>query len=207
VAERSFGLVPASLVLPVAGFAFSAHQFEIRTRDGAPGPESFTSQVTRDFSGRMRLEWQTHSDNEGHTLHLIELLDPVSGMDVYLQPKDRIATYSQRPRSGPGPFPILRPAPGVILPADQRTISTEPLGTRILYGIEVQGIRITQIPHGQPESIFREENWSSESYGLKMSIEISGPGWKHAAGLQNVIAGQPAPQLFSVPLGYTTRDP
>jgi hypothetical protein len=205
-AEQPFGVVPASLVLPIAGFAFSAQQIELRTSGEAADAESLITRIARDSFGRIRLEWRTHPDKHGQTHHIVELMNPVDGSVVFLWPENETAAYLQRPQSGPGPFRIGPPAVGRIWPADQARISTEPLGARVVEGIEVEGVRITQALHDTDESISTQEKWSSERYGLTVLIETSEPNWKHAAQLQNVTRQPPAPELFSVPIGYTSRD-
>ena len=194
------GTGPVGLVFPLPDAPLSAQQMEERTRtapDGISSTETVASQIYRDSAGRMRIEWRIQSTS-GESSAVVYLIDPVASSTVILPVEPEVANRTAVPRSSSEPFQVGFPAVGRLLPAGTWRTKMEGLGTRVIDGVEVEGVRTVQTSEDQPPLIAVQEMWSSRSLGLTLVVEASGPNWRHTALLQNLDRHEPDPALFVI---------
>ena len=192
---------PVGLVLPEPNAPFSAEQVEERTStapDGTLITKVVVNRVYRDNAGRVRVEWRV-SEPPTAALDIIYLIDPVSASVTILFVEPKIAYRTAVPRSNPGGFQVGFPMVGEPFPKAESQMTTESLGTRITEGVEVQGTRTTA-------TAYLRETWSSQALGLMLTVEASGPDWKHTAKLQNLDRQEPDASLFVIPPEYSIQD-
>lgn len=85
-------------------------------------------------------------------------------------------------------------------------MKTEALGTQIIQGVEVEGVRTVQTSEDEPPLTAVHETWRCPKLRLTLVIETSGPNWKQTARLQNVDWRDPDPALFVIPPEYTIQE-
>ena len=95
---------------------------------------------------------------------------------------------------------------------EKGTKSWEDLGTRSILGFETVGVRETTITNSgvlgndQPLTSLTEY-WHSQQFGLNLLSIRSSPFFgKQTFTITDLTAGEPDPNLFQVPAGYTVND-
>ena len=174
---------PVGLVLPMPDAPFLAEQVEERTRtapDGALTTNVVANRVYRDSAGRVRIEWSV-SPPPAAAHEVVYLIDPVSSSATVLFVGPKVAYRTAVPRSSTGGFQVGFPMVGEPFPEAESQMKTENLGMRITEGVEVQGTRTTTTAQGKPLLTALRETWSSQTLGLTLTVEASGPGWRHTA--------------------------
>jgi hypothetical protein len=219
---------------PVTGAPYAGDGMttvKLRLFDGTRIERSVTARFYRDSAGRIRREQtimgmealNTTSDSEkvviivDHVAGVLYSLSP--GALAYRLPIDQLTRAGQPP---PPPPPPTRPGGGVPVPgasgnwlytqpAPPRGVE-EPLGTRQIEGLTAIGSRTrTIIPAGQigndrPIEI-TDEKW--ESVDLKVlliSLHHDPRTGDIEYRLRNITRGEPSPDKFTVPAGYTFID-
>ena len=199
---------PVGLVFPVPGAPLSAQQVEERIRtkpDGTVRSQNLVSPIHRDSAGRMRIEWHIEADGD-ELAEIVILVDPVASSIVWLAVGQKVAYPDAVPPSPGGEFRIGFPA--VVQPPLARNwpMKTDALGTRVIEGIEVEGVRTVQTSEDQPPLTAVHEVWRCPKLHVTLRIEVSGPTWKQTAKLQNVEWREPDPALFVIPSEYTIQE-
>lgn len=169
------------------------------------------------------------------------ITDPVGGVTYILNLKDKTARKMPLPKfegkpgggavvafgtmAGPVTAPMIAPPPGtgeivferhVEAPftggAAQRNFKTEPLGQKVIEGIEVEGTRTTiTIPAGQignerPIEVVTEQ-WLSPVLKTTVLSRSSDPRMGETAfRLTNISLAEPAPSLFEVPADFSVEE-
>jgi hypothetical protein len=198
---------PVGLVFPVPGAPLSAQQVEerIRTRpNGSVRSQKMVSPVYRDSAGRMRIEWRVEADGD-KLADIVLLIDPIASTVVWLLVGRKVAQRDAVPSSD-GEFRVGLPAVGQPPVARNWPMKTEALGTRVIQGVEVEGVRTVQTSEDQPPLTAVHETWRCPKLHLTLVIETSGPNWKQTARLQNVEWRDPDPALFVIPPEYTIQE-
>jgi hypothetical protein len=143
-----------------------------------------------------------------------EIFDPVAGYNYYLDPVNRIAHRMVLPRES---IKIQSPTPRITYPAStmtgtDRTSTSEPLGTKMIEGIEVQGRRMTTtyavgaIGNDRP-IVTTTELWTSPDLGLTVLSKISDPRTGDSINaIINISQAEPDPALFQIPQAYKVVD-
>jgi hypothetical protein len=201
---------PVGLVSFVPGAALTAQQVEERTRtlqDGTSSTEVLKASIYRDNKGRTRIE-RSVLPGAAADLDVASIFDPVAHTAVTLLMGPKIAYRVFLPSSSAGGFVVALPALGVgeARPTGKLRDTAEALGKRVMYGIEVEGVRSVQTSEGQQSPVRTEEMWSSQTLGVVLQAEAAGSNWKHTARLENVDRREPDSALFAIPSDYQIRD-
>jgi hypothetical protein len=185
------------------------------TRTIQPGPSTTTF---RDSTGRMRIE--RHAFHPMGIINWVdapivpEICDPIAGFLYYLDTINRIAYRAPLPQES---VRILANLPGEIYTASRMkdgdvTRANEPLGTKMMDGLEVQGRRMTSTYYyGTPGNdytiITTTDMWRSPELGLTVFTKTTDPRTgEFTASVKNISRAEPDPSLFQIPSGYKIVD-
>ncbi|HKF51271.1 MAG TPA: hypothetical protein VKB26_03075 [Candidatus Acidoferrales bacterium] len=146
-------------------------------------------------------------------IRIIEIHDPVAGVQYVFNSKDHIAyrypfsAAEPRPKRPPLPPPPTKPPnPG------QPQITTESLGSQVMEGVYVDGTRTTTVfPTGwmgNDRPITRIcDMWHSPDLDITVLLQCSEPPNSESAfRLTNISRAEPDPSLFQLPSGYSVVD-
>jgi hypothetical protein len=217
----------------VAGTPFSAQaalEFTQTLADGTRVQRSSGAAVYRDGQGRTRRELSgtgfgpLFGDPRGAAAKVLVVIgDPVAGVTYVIDDEARTAVRRAFPRrvrapdarpggSGPDAGGDSGSRSRADRPRGPGTTTVEPLGTRSVDGIEVEGSRrVTTIPAGaigndQP-IVGVSERWYSNELQVLMSSRHADPRFGETTyQLTNIVRGEPSPDLFTVPPGYTVTE-
>lgn len=198
---------PTGLVSAVAGAPISAQQVDERTRtapDGTSTTHTLVSRIYRDHAGRMRVEYRQETQN-GESMGFAAVFDPDDRSMFVLLVDHKIAAYLQKPDPSSPPAAMAFATLGEPLPPRKWERTTQALGTDVMQGIEVEGMRFVQTSDEQPPITAVTDTWANRKLGLILVEEASGPGWKGTARLENIDRREPDPALFAIPPDYTVR--
>lgn len=195
----------------VTGLPFTAEAVTEMTqelRDGNRIEQRSTTTIARDGQGRVRREQQLpmlgpmmlDSDQR-----MITISDPRERTFYLLDPRRRTVSKSPLP-AGP-PRPRVDGSRGERPLPPPQTVS-EPLGTRQLHGLRVDGTRRTlTIPAGAfgnvgPINVITER-WESPELKIVLESRRSDPRMGDVTyRVTHLERGEPAPDLFAVPADY-----
>jgi hypothetical protein len=192
-----------------------------------------TSSVARDSLGRVRREQQIAAIGpifpQGDR-RIITIMNPVDGVHYSLDPVRKIAMRSPMPvfKTGDGAHTRIMigagPVPGKsganVMMTDVQTLVTrrgadprgsESLGTSVIDGVQAEGTRtVVTIPAGtignQGPIEIVGERWFSPELGVVVMSRRSDPRFGETTyRLQNIVRGEPSPELFQVPPDYTVE--
>ena len=211
------GVVTRRGSLHLRGLPFSADEVIVRTQTLAGGTNITSRSLVklyRDSEGRTRSETyrsQAETGEPGDTLVSVFIFDPVTGIDYHLDPRNHTARKDELGRHTPPPIGPTTSAPTNRPPAPQRP-DTEDLGTQVIEGLNVKGIRTTRtIPVGaegndQPIEI-TEESWTSpELHVAIMKISKDPRHGQTVTRLTHLVRDEPPAELFQVPTDYTVLE-
>jgi len=194
----------AELVQSVRGISILLEQEEERYQSGNSAVEVTNSKVYRDSSGRVRID--TNSQHNPHQPPTSVPVDPNSGLRVVLLNDTKTAYRIAGPRAGENGFALGRSGIGDALPPGNWHTTTEPLGKRIIEGIEFEGTRIIQSLEGKPGLTNTIDRWYSEQLNLVGLAVASGPYGTHTARIRNLQRQEPDPTVFTIPVAYKVVD-
>ena len=205
---------PTSPIPVVAGAPFTAVEIGERVQIHADGnritrPIS-NSRIYRDSEGRVRTDQspflvQPTGKNASGLPIVPEIYDPVVGYQYLLDTANQVAHRFSIPEF---PDSILNRNPYL----ESDLPGAEPLGTREIEGLLVEGTRRTMtIPPGlmgnEKSIINTTETWYSADLQLKvLSRTNSSDSSENISGFVNIDLVEPDPELFKVPKGYTIVD-
>ena len=229
--EQRMGVLavePFDAAQPITGAPYSA---EIVTdvvqtlADGNRIEHHNTSSVARDSQGRVRREQQLAAIGpllpRGNG-RIVTIMNPVDGVHYSLDPARKVAMRS--------PMPVFSAAQGgatrtqVVIgggPAITTDVDTmiarrapdpgrsESLGTMLIDGVDAEGTRtVVTIPAGtignQAPIEMVSERWFSPELGVVVMSRRTDPRFGETTyRLQNIVRGEPAPELFQLPSDYT----
>lgn len=192
--------------------------------DGNRITRKITSKIYRDSEGRTRREQSLDSikslASASKLPPVVFISDPVAGADYAMNPSDKTATRSLRPRGmggegrrGPqaqGDSTGARPQ------ARSRTsdpnFKTEQLGRQLIEGVPADGTRTTltlpagQIGNEQPIQIV-SETWYSPELQTNILQKRSDPrNGETVFRLTNISRAEPPATLFDVPVDYKVTE-
>ncbi len=203
-------IIPGALSpTAITGLPYSGDRISERTlSDGTRMSKSMVREF-RDSLGRMREE---HSGEGFGSLTIVEILDPVAGLDWVLDPENRVAhrmvvqfksrAALQRLRPcDPGGPPTTRTMP------DGNVTTGQSLGSQTMQGVEVCGRRTTITRKDGTPGITAENWFSSEDIGGVMLIKLSdAQGGRTITQLVNLRFSEPDPGLFVPPSNFRVID-
>jgi hypothetical protein len=200
-------------VLNVPGKPFTASTSTDWTRtleDGSTLMLHLDARIVRDSQGRVYRE-NRHFVPAGSAtpapLHEIHIYDPVARVQIRCVLRAFtcfVSDYSPRssfvaPQTGPSRDGL-------------RTWSRENLGSQTIEGIFVNGTResttieANAVGNQQP-LVATREFWYSDELQTNLAVTRTDPRTgKQEIRLSKIVRGEPDPQWFQIPLGYTVRD-
>jgi hypothetical protein len=222
---------------PVKGAPYSAtiNNESIQTlADGNRIVQTNTGTVSRDSQGRIRQDAALPAIGNlsaASAPHLVFIQDPVAGTSYTLNLTDKSAWKNPMPPGGTGgpgaavgtffiqtasgPPPGPPPAPPMtkrLATDEQPEANTESLGSQMMEGVLVNGMRTTRtIPTGQigndrPISVVTEV-WTSTDLKTIISSKRNDPRMgEQTFRLTNIVRAEPDPSLFTVPADFKIVD-
>lgn len=236
---------PRESIPVITGSPFSFEETSDHSQVLADGTriaqKAFTMVLYRDSAGRTRTERPIFLGNFPgappalHDIKVIEITDPVAGVQYVLDTQNRIAyrfpfkafepPASSQVLAGdlnsPGtrvPGPALQAPPSQAKPPSSAPVdpqrpqvSTESLGTEVMEGVYVEGRRTTTVfptgSEGNDRPITRTcEEWFAPDLGRMVLYKCSDPRGDNVTHLTNIDRSEPDPSLFQVPQGYSIVD-
>ncbi len=202
--------------------------------DGTHIVQSSTGSTARDSQGRTRQDAPLPSLGNlsaSDAPHLVFLQDPVAGASYTLNLTDKTAWKNPMPpggvnvaaagaatntffvHTGGGAPPDLPPPPPMVWRKtvqveDAGEVSTENLGSQVMEGVQVTGVRTTRtIPEGRigndrPISIVTEVWTSPELKTIVLSKRNDPRMGEQTFKLTNIQRSEPDPSLFAVPSDF-----
>jgi hypothetical protein len=232
-AEESF---EAKVVRGAPYQAEAVNEFVQTLADGNRIVRRTSSTVARDGEGRTRREHGLAAIGPmlagGPQLRAVFINDPVAGVSWVLEPGEKVARKLVRPtgegaalthferKSEKGDDKGARVVERIVIktPGDGTFRAklpqpeTEPLGSRVIEGVEATGTRSTvTIPAGQmgnekPLEIVSERWYSSELNTVVMSRHSDPRLGETTFRLTQISRGEPDRALFEVPGDYTVKE-
>lgn len=181
---------------------------------------SVNRKIYRDSQGRTRIESypiNVPGDADPSNPVVISIEDPVAGTVFFLDPRNHTAhEVGALPKIAPQAPPRKMAAPQSPPPrpkSDRPKVTREDLGTQMMEGLLVQGIRTTTtIPAGaqgndRPMQIVTE-TWSSPDLKVTVLRMTSDPRTGvHTDRLTQISRSEPDLSLFEIPPDYTIDHP
>lgn len=211
--RRTYVTVPATHAPVVIDRPFSAVQLTDSVQvlpDGTQlRPPTTVRKLYRDSQGRTRIEWQFPNDRDGPVL--AELNDPLAGRYFFIETGRKIAhrvDYAPMPRQD-DLMPSLLTEPS---PSGGAVQKIEPLGPRMIGGLETSGVRTTTtFPVGSIDNnrpvVRTRDLWTSPALRMWLSLQISDPRLgDYIARLTEINREEPEPSLFHVPPEYFVKN-
>jgi hypothetical protein len=185
--------------------------------DGNHIRQTSTVKVYRDSEGRTRREQSPKMNgltDNANMPALVFIHDPVAGVSMALNAKDKTGTRSTFGAGGRGPRPqseqsALRPRRQ---PGNDPNLKTESLGTRSFDGVMAEGRRTTMtIPAGrmgneQPIQIVTETWFSSELQAPVYQKRSDPRNGETVTRFSNISRAEPSRTLFDAPSDFKVTD-
>ena len=154
----------------------------------------------RDSLGRLREE---HSGQGFGSLTIVEILDPVAGLDWVLDPENQVAhRMVVQAKSRPG-SKDLKPCD----PGGPPTGNSQSLGSQTIQGIAACGRRNTMTQKDGSPGLTTEIWFSREDIGGLILMKDSNPQiGRNISQLVNLKFSEPDPGLFAPPANYRVVD-
>lgn len=241
VGAMAWGAIERGPLAPVKGAPYSAtiSNESVQTlADGTHITQSSTGTIARDSQGRTRQDAPLPAIGNlsaADAPHLVFLQDPVAGTSYTLNLTEKTAWKSPVPTMGAGGpsttvanstffiqtgsdgVPPVEPPPPMVIQKrlvteDAADVSTENLGSQMMEGVQVTGVRTTRtIPAGQigndrPISIVTEVWTSPELKTIVLSKRSDPRMGEQTFKLTNIQRGEPDPSLFAVPADFKVSE-
>ncbi len=164
--------------------------------------------VYRDSQGRMRTERSTSPDTV-----TVEILDPAAGARYLLDAVAKVAYRIELPRppalkTAAARSEMASDAPAATAAAEVQQVTVEPLGKRVMDGIEASGQRMmnTILPGAESNAGLKTivtEMWVSQQLGVTLASRVVDPRMGETTyRLRNITLREPDAALFQVPAEY-----
>jgi len=201
--------------------------------DGNRLTRKSTAHIYRDAAGRTRREHELNRSGmnaNGEAGQLIVINDPIGQVNYVIEtqtgvarkrelPPPRVMEVMERARGDNAPFSVLMPASAAhrrMREGDEAQKPAEPvkekLPAQVIEGVLAEGTRTTlTIPAGefdneQPLTISHEE-WYAPELHMIVLMKHNDPRFGETLfRLTNINRGEPAAELFQLPLGYRVVD-
>lgn len=183
--------------------------------DGNQINRNTTGTIARDSQGRTRREMtlpaigRFAASGQSTPLHAIFINDVVAGTQYVLQPDQKIARQTQRPRWNRGARG--KPEGNAAVTRNRPGVTTTSLGTETINGVLAEGTRTTRtiaagaIGNEKPIAI-TTERWYSSELQTYVLIKRSDPYVGQSEfQLTNIQRQEPDASLFHVPADYTVQ--
>ncbi|MFZ0639828.1 MAG: hypothetical protein WA020_00535 [Candidatus Acidiferrales bacterium] len=214
----------------VTGSPVSYEQVSENSRVLADGtritPKTTTTSFYRDSAGRTRTERPLPGgfvpSQSAPSLRLIEIRDPVAGVQYVLDAEHHVAyrlpfsvltpQESSSEEASTALSPQVKSASAAPDDPDRPQHTSESLGTEVMEGVSVQGHRTTTVyPTGSLNNdrpITRTcENWYSADLNMPVLYKCSDLlNGDYTTRLTNINRAEPDPSLFQVPPDYQIVD-
>jgi hypothetical protein len=207
---------PDIFVTPVPNLPFSGVvnvERSVVLRNGSVAELKTFRNIGRDSRGRIHNESRTQvpasAADAPKVLH-IHLYDPQTRISTTINPAEKTfwaKTVNHPPSTVPPTIRYASPA-GEGVPQSEFT-REEDLGVRDMEGVQVRGIRQTQIIPAESsetgkEIVIADEHWYSEDLRINLMIKHSDPRTGTVTmKVAQVMRTEPDPAFFEVPEGYT----
>ena len=207
---------PGFAVPPVAGAPYSADQATERTQTLADGTHitqaARTEHIFRDSLGRTRIEVSLGPPNTQPGPIIIQIQDPVAGVQYTLDVQNKLAHRRAMPPLQPQASPNagLNASLNAGPPAPE--VTSEKLGTQTIEGVAAEGTRTTTTwPVGaqgndRPMTDTSETWYSQELHATLLSKSSSLRNGDSITRMTNITRAEPDPGLFQPPPDYTMVD-
>ena len=202
----------------VAGAPFTASFSETESQTLADGnhiSRSSTGTLSRDSQGRTRRDMtlpaigRFAASGQSTPPHAIFINDVVAGKQYVLQPDQKVARQTTRPKwNRQGGMNPQGEASG---PRSRPSVTTTSLGTQTINGVLAEGTQTTRtIPAGavgnEKPIVITTERWYSSELQTYVLIKRSDPYVGQSEfQLTNIQRQEPDASLFQVPGDYTVR--
>jgi hypothetical protein len=219
-------LVPVSLaqdgpdifVTPVPNLPFSAVvnvERSVVLRNGSVVDFKTIRNIGRDSRGRIHNESRMQvpaSSTDTPEVVRIHLYDPQTRISTMINPGEKTfstKTVNHPPSTVPPAIRYASPA-GSSLPQNEFT-KEEDLGVHDMEGVQVRGVRQTQIISAESsgtgkEIVITDEHWYSDDLRIYLMIKHSDPRRETVTmRVAQVTRTEPEPALFEVPARYKFR--
>ncbi len=173
----------------------------------------------RDSMGRVRMERAAFPVVGGlrqpASFTLVEIQDPVAGYRYLLDSVNRVVhrvpAQFRAVRAATAANPVNEKSSTHTMP-DGTTITSEPLGTQVMFGVTVAGVRRTltyptgsRMGNDRPFSAVTE-TWGSPQLGVTLLSKSVRPGTESTTTWEDFSAAEPDPALFMIPSDYQVVD-
>jgi len=178
-------------------------QRTVTLADGSLSTETTAAgKVYRDSHGRTRTERSTSPETV-----TVEIVDPSAGARYLLDPRTKVA-YRSVVAKTPAPRPEIVAEGSVAMISGIQQMTVEPLGKRMMDGIEASGQRMmnTIVPGAESNDRLNTivtEMWVSRQLGVTLASRVVDPRVGETTyRLKNVSLREPDSMLFLVPAEY-----
>ena len=217
-------LVPAAGVTNAPFTADAVTEFTQILGDGNRIERTYTSSMARDSRGRTRREQEVAmlgalAPLQGHRPRLVMISDPSTGTSYTLDEQQQTARRSSLIQIK-GKLAVLAAdpvralkisgldSPKVAIIDEPAKVVTRSLGTRTVEGVAADGTQTTmtiasgELGNVRPIEVVTER-WFSKELQMEVLITRNDPRSGNTVyRLTNIVRGEPAPDLFTVPAGY-----
>lgn len=188
--------------------------------------------VFRDSQGRVRTETDFTAVAGGEDFRNITIQDPLQREVIHLDPKTKVATIrhlgepapaaatskDSSPPAHAGNFVLTTPSgPGqaTAIPlqrpesANQSSVRTEALGTKLIESLSATGTRTTRVIEngsGEPTISINDSWYSRDLQMVILTDSDDGQSGHSVMQVKNIVRIEPSAQLFQVPSDYTIKD-
>jgi hypothetical protein len=198
----------------IAGAPYCAdriREFSERLSDGTQKTRPVqVSHICRDSSGRIGEDNFFTSDGSTSSPLIIRIFDPVAGYQYTLDLVHKVAHRVVLTPAGARPAISRNPADVSRAKAPLIQLSRESLGTQTMEGLRVEGHLDTEtVPAGAHNLsdgplVVTTEWWRSTDLKEILLSKLSHPRSTSVTRMTRIVRGEPAPELFQVPSGFTT---
>jgi hypothetical protein len=211
---------PPFAVTAITGAPYSGEEASERSQTLIDGTHIFQQtpgrRLYRDSLGRTRTERPLFLGLQvTDPPVLIEITDPVAGFQYTLDTENRVAHRAALPRAETSARAAAPQAPAVARPRSsesQPQVSSEPLGTRMIEGVLVEGRRITTtLPAGMQGNdrpiVLTTEAWVSPDLKTTVLSKTFDPrAGENTFKIVHLSRLEPDPILFQPPPDYSMVD-
>lgn len=209
---------PDIFVTPIPNSQFSAVvnvERSVVLRNGSVVEFKTIRDIGRDSRGRIHNEARTQvpaSSTDTPVIVSIHLYDPQTRISTMMNPVEKTfwtKTVNHPPSTVPPAIRFASPV-GEGLPQNEFA-KEEDLGIHDMEGVQVRGVRQTQIIPAESsgtgkEIVIADEHWYSEDLRINLMIKHSDPRSEIVTvRVAQVTRTEPDPALFEVPQGYKSR--
>jgi hypothetical protein len=208
-------------VTPVAGVPLTAAvQLESKQTlpDGTTEVKKTVNNIARDLQGRIyneRRKWMNPAVGGAPLLLSVHVYDPVTGLNIFLDPATRIARQTARLTREPTQEVVVAPQgakSGTPVAGREMRVTEEDLGTQDMESVSVHGNRTSKTISAEASGtgkpvVVTDEYWYSEELHLNMLVKHTDPRTgEQTVTVTHVERNEPSSAMFQIPAGYKVVD-